>query len=115
LTAGATTIRHAKKRGTGLRTKTVKKIIGVLSVILSEALEDGLIAVHPAEKMRRHYRSADLRDAKVPVCPPDRATVAAILEKARTHAITRKGKVRAPLRRPRRFHPVPGAHGVPVG
>ena len=87
-------------RGKGLKPKTARKIIGTLSTILNEAVDDGLLTSNPALGLRKVYRSPDFRDASgTPITPLTREELAHLLATTREHQVRRGTKVVHPFRR----------------
>lgn len=91
-------------RQRGLKPKSVRKIIGTLSTILSEAVDDGFIDTNPALQLRKVYRSAEFRDGAgaTPADPLTRDELAHLLDTARSHAVKRGLQIVHPFRP---FHP----------
>lgn len=87
-------------RQRGLKPKSARKIVGTLSSILSEAVDDGLIAVNPALQLRKVYRSPEFRDgaAAKQADPLARDEVAHVLQTAQSHAVKRGQQVVHPFR-----------------
>lgn len=86
--------RTGGKKGKGHSPKGVWKIIGTLSCILAEAVEDKFIDANPAEKLRKVYRSAEFKDgsSEAAINPLSRDELAHLLSTALTHSRSdRKG------------------------
>ncbi|MGD0948905.1 MAG: tyrosine-type recombinase/integrase [Candidatus Binatia bacterium] len=87
-------------RRKGLKPKTARKIIGTLSTILNEAVDDGLLTSNPALGLRKVYRSPDFRDAeKIEISPLTRDELAHLLATARDHSVQRGKRVSFPFRK----------------
>ena len=71
-------------RGKGLAPKTIENICRTLSSMLSQAVEDGLLAANPAMRLGRYYRNAD--HPKRPICPLTQLEVRALLAAAQRYA-----------------------------
>jgi len=102
------TRRHVKDlayalRHRGLKPKTVRKIVGTLSVILGEALDDGAIAANPAAALRKIYQADEFKGASRGCNPLTRDELAHLLHIAETYAIDRAGSRVHPYRRHRLF------------
>lgn len=84
----------------GRKPKTARKVIGTLSTILNEAVDDGLLTSNPALGLRKVYRSPDFRDGggKTRVLPLTREELGHLLTTAHDHSITRGSKVVLPFR-----------------
>ncbi len=88
-------------RQQGLKPKTVRKVVGTLSTILNEAVDDGLLTSNPALGLRKVYRSPDFRDGsgQPPVQPLTREELAQLLATARDHRVQRGKRVTFPFRK----------------
>lgn len=89
------------RRNEGLSPKTVRKVIGTLSVILNEAMDDNLIASNPALGLRKVYRSAEFKEGESDksASPLTREELSHLLSTALHHAVKRGGKIKYPYRR----------------
>ena len=88
-------------RRRGLRPKSVRKIVGVLSTILNEAVDDQLIASNAALGLRKVYRSPDFANAGPDarnVNPLTRDDIAHLLATAHAHQVRRGANVVYPFR-----------------
>ena len=85
-------------RSQGLKPKTARKIIGTLSTILNEAVDDGLLTSNPAIGLRKVYRTPDFRDARAPIVPLTREELTHLLTTARDHPVRRGTQVVFPFR-----------------
>lgn len=87
-------------RQRGLKPKSVRKIVGTLSTILSEAVDDGVIETNPALQLRKVYRSPEFRDgaAAKEADPLTRDELSHLLQTAQSHAIKRGEQVVHPFR-----------------
>jgi integrase len=83
--------------GEGLSDANIKKHRRVLSSILTEAVEDELIAANPALGARRRRRSKQ-KQVKRRQDPFSRNELAALFETAEVHATERNGKTARPFR-----------------
>jgi integrase len=94
----------ALKLRTNLKAKSVRKIIGTLSTILTEAVDDELITANPAFNLRKLYRSPDFADAERQsgVNPFTREELRHLLTTAFTHAVRRGDEIVFPFRA---YHP----------
>ena len=85
----------------------VRNVVGTLSTILSEAVEDEKIEANPVLQLRAKAKRRALRlrggEVRKKMTPLTREQVAHLLTTALTHEIERKGKVVHPFRR---FHPM---------
>src|SRR5215510_2463430 len=70
-------------RQKGLSPKSLENICRTVSSILSQAVEDGLLAANPAFRLGRYYRRAD--HPKAEIRPLTREEAALLLENARQH------------------------------
>ena len=84
----------------GKKPKTARKVIGTLSAILSEALDDNLVATNPALGLRKIYRSPDFADGGLgkDVNPLTRGELAHLLATARNHVVQRGDEIEYPFR-----------------
>jgi len=87
-------------RRSGLRPKSARKIVGTLSTILSEALDDDLIESNPCLQLRKVYRSPDFAEGEpgAAVNPPTRDELAHLLATARDHTVQRGDVALQPFR-----------------
>jgi integrase len=72
-------------RQAGLSPKSPENICRMVSSILSQAVEDGLLAANPAFRLGRYYRRAD--HPKAEIRPLTREEAALLLENARQHTL----------------------------
>jgi len=88
-------------RGKGKKAKTAKKVIGTLSAILSEALDDNLITSNPALGLRKLYRSPDFSAGGLSkdVNPLTRDELTHLLTTAQNHSVRRGAEIEYPFRR----------------
>jgi len=88
-------------RQQGLKPKTARKIIGTLSTILNEAVDDGLLTSNPALGLRKVYRSPDFRAEGGPAGanPLAREELVHLLTTAHDHQVRRGTTVVFPYRR----------------
>jgi integrase len=85
-------------RTAGFSETNADKHVRILSAILSEAVEDELIPANPALALGRRRRSKDRAARHKRIVPFTAAELAALLETARTHAITRNHQTLFPFR-----------------
>jgi len=114
------TRRHVKDlafalRHGGLKPKTVRKIIGTLSVILGEACDDGLLSANPALQLKKVYRSEEFKGVARHINPLTHDELAHLLDTADTHTIERAGKVVHPYQPHRLFLLLLARTGVRLG
>jgi integrase len=103
-------------RGQGLKPKTARKIVGTLSTILNEAVDDGWLASNPALGLRKVYRSPDFRDSSSSAPTPlTREELAHLLATARDHQVQRGPTVVFPFRRHYPFLLLLARTGVRLG
>ena len=73
-----------------LKPKTVRKVIGTLSTILGDALDDGLIPANPAAQLKKVYRSDKFKGGAEDdeINPLTAAELAHLITTAETHVIS---------------------------
>jgi integrase len=87
-------------RRTGLKPKSVRKIIGTLSSILSEAVDDEILPSNPALQLRNVYRSPEFTagDRRKSINPLTREELAHLLATARDFSEQRGETATYPFR-----------------